>query len=140
MSLAVGARSSSRTMGFKENKEIAEKNGILMANEGKKLEKGEDGDDVEEGEGEEVLNRKMSEASLYATEDDDEEEDGKGAKGIDLGPKVSLKDQLEKDKVWCHACPLGFFHFLFPVSVLCFVVIIGTHGLHSLACVPLGAG
>ncbi|KAG1363845.1 hypothetical protein COCNU_11G006720 [Cocos nucifera] len=85
-------------MGFTENKEIAEKNGILMANEGKKLEKGEDGDDVEEGEGEEVLNRKMSEASLYATEDDDEEEDGKGAKGIDLGPKVSLKDQLEKDK------------------------------------------
>ncbi|XP_010928514.1 rho GDP-dissociation inhibitor 1 [Elaeis guineensis] len=97
MSLAVGARSSSKTMGFQENKEIAGKNGTLMENEGKKVEKREDGDDVEEGEGEEVLNRQMSEASLYATEDDDGE-DGKEAKGIDLGPKVSLKDQLEKDK------------------------------------------
>ena len=127
MSLAVGARSSSKTMGFQENKEIAGKNGTLMENEGKKVEKREDGDDVEEGEGEEVLNRQMSEASLYATEDDDGE-DGKEAKGIDLGPKVSLKDQLEKDKVWCYSSPLGF------------VVIIGAYGLHSLACVPLVAG
>ncbi|XP_073099044.1 rho GDP-dissociation inhibitor 1 isoform X1 [Elaeis guineensis] len=97
MSLAVGALSSSKTMGLEENKEVAEKNGILIVREGEKeeKEKREDGHDGEDG-----LNRQMSVASLYATEDDDdeEEEDGKGAKGIDLGPKVSLKDQLEKDK------------------------------------------
>lgn len=60
----------------------------------------------EEREGEsadERLNRQMSEASVYATEDDDDEEEQqgiKGAKAIDLGPRVSIKDQLEKDKVY----------------------------------------
>ncbi|XP_008807328.1 rho GDP-dissociation inhibitor 1-like [Phoenix dactylifera] len=99
MSLAVGAFTTSKTMGLEENKEVAEKNGILMAREGVKeeKEKRKDGHDGEEG-----LNRQMSVASLYATEDDDEEEeeeeDGKGTKGIDLGPKLSLKVQLEKDK------------------------------------------
>lgn len=72
-------------MGFEEN-EGAEKNVTVAAEEG-------------EGEGEERLNRHTSEASLYGTEDDEvEDEEGKAEKTIDLGPQVSLKDQLEKDK------------------------------------------
>ncbi|KAJ0987007.1 hypothetical protein J5N97_005363 [Dioscorea zingiberensis] len=100
MSLAVGALSScSKDMGFDENKD---KNGVLAMKEVE--EKRGEGqcelEEEEEEEEEEKLNlpRQMSEASLYATEEEEEDEEGKSVKGIDLGPQLSLKDQIEKDK------------------------------------------
>ncbi|XP_073010082.1 rho GDP-dissociation inhibitor 1-like [Typha latifolia] len=90
MSMAIGSLSRSEDMGLEEKK------GVLAAREG-----GEEHEEREGGHGGEKLNRQMSEASLYGTEGEEEEEeemDGKGAKAIDLGPQVSLKDQLEKDK------------------------------------------
>lgn len=52
---------------------------------------------VEEEEGHESvgLSRKMSETSICAAEDDEDEEGRK----IELGPQCTLKEQLEKDKV-----------------------------------------
>ncbi|KAA8524796.1 hypothetical protein F0562_011219 [Nyssa sinensis] len=79
MSLAVGAVSSSTNMGFDENKEAAEKSGVQ-----------ESGDESEGN-----VKRSTSEAYLYATEDEEEDEDGNK---IELGPQYTLKEQLEKDK------------------------------------------
>ncbi|KAJ6852356.1 rho GDP-dissociation inhibitor 1 [Iris pallida] len=80
MSLAVGAPSAcAKDMGLEDSKEVlCDKNGVLVVEE--------------EGEERSAIGRTMSEASLCAG---DEEEEGKF---IDLGPQVSLKDQLEKDK------------------------------------------
>ncbi|KAJ6823261.1 rho GDP-dissociation inhibitor 1 [Iris pallida] len=80
MSLAVGAPSAcAKDMGLEDSKEVlCDKNGVLVVEE--------------EGEERSTIGRTMSEASLCAG---DEEEEGKV---IDLGPQVSLKDQLEKDK------------------------------------------
>lgn len=41
------------------------------------------------------ISRHMSESSIAATEDEDDDADRK----IDLGPQFTLKEQLEKDKV-----------------------------------------
>ncbi|KAK3016119.1 hypothetical protein RJ639_006153 [Escallonia herrerae] len=82
MSLAVGAVSSSNNMGFDENKE-----GGGGENSGGYHESG----DEREGN----IKRNMSETSLYATED--EEEDAEGNR-IQLGPQCTIKEQLEKDK------------------------------------------
>ncbi|KAK4752586.1 hypothetical protein SAY87_021384 [Trapa incisa] len=46
---------------------------------------------------EKVHRRAPSESSMYATEDE-EEDDGVGGKKINLGPQCTLKEQLEKDK------------------------------------------
>ncbi|XP_062228802.1 rho GDP-dissociation inhibitor 1-like [Phragmites australis] len=51
----------------------------------------------------EVVDRKLSEASLCRTDEgeeteEDDEEEGKAEKAIELGPRVSIKEQLEKDK------------------------------------------
>ncbi|XP_074585070.1 rho GDP-dissociation inhibitor 1-like [Curcuma longa] len=56
-----------------------------------------------DGSEDERLKRQMSEATLYATEEEVEEEEeeddeGKGVQGIDLGPRTSLKSEIEKDK------------------------------------------
>lgn len=85
MSLAVGAVSSSKNMGFDEKKEEAEKS-TREIEEAK-----QEGDD--EGR---KISRQMSEASPYAT--DHEEEDDESNK-LQLGPQYTLKEQLEKDKV-----------------------------------------
>lgn len=52
---------------------------------------------VEEENGDDSvgLSRKMSETSICAAEDDEDEEGRK----IELGPQCTLKEQLEKDKV-----------------------------------------
>lgn len=86
MSLAVGAPSScSKDMGLDENKESSDKDASLEANN---------------GEGKVAThNRTMSETSNYGTEEEDEEEEGKVAKLIDLGPQFSLRQHIEKDKV-----------------------------------------
>ncbi|KAK9285276.1 hypothetical protein L1049_024466 [Liquidambar formosana] len=87
MSLAVGAASSSKNMGFDENKDSGGKSVVLetetvAANR-------EDGDE----KGQRIV-RSMSEASMYATEEDEEDAQSK----IQLGPQCTLKEQLEKDK------------------------------------------
>lgn len=86
-------------MGLDEHRS---KDSIFVAGESAKEEKRELEHDSEEGK--EGINREMSKVSLYPTEEEEEEEeeeeDRKGVKGIDLGPQVSLKDQIEKDKVW----------------------------------------
>ncbi|KAJ6843587.1 rho GDP-dissociation inhibitor 1 [Iris pallida] len=80
VSLAVGAPSTSaKDMGLEDSKEGRDKNGVLVVEEGERT----------------VISKTMSEASLFGVEVEHEEEEGKA---IDLGPQVSLKDQLEKDK------------------------------------------
>ncbi|MCI17287.1 rho GDP-dissociation inhibitor 1-like, partial [Trifolium medium] len=51
-------------------------------------------DHEESGERKPGLGRHMSEGSIAAAEDDDDDVDRK----IDLGPQFTLKEQLEKDK------------------------------------------
>ncbi|KAG6519602.1 hypothetical protein ZIOFF_023098 [Zingiber officinale] len=58
---------------------------------------GKDGEEEIDSSEEERFKRQMSEAALYATEDEDDDE-GNGAQGIDLGPRISLKSEIEKDK------------------------------------------
>lgn len=54
--------------------------------------KAEDGEDVDATSG---LSRKMSESSICATEEEDDEDGRK----IELGPQYTLKELNEKDKV-----------------------------------------
>lgn len=117
MSLAVEARSScsSKDMGFGESTEALEKNLMPSApprerRGGASVDAGgrEVGEVERHGEGAEErdgLSKQIGEASVYTTEKEEEEEEGdKESKKLDLGPKVSLKQQLEKDKV-CSLCP-----------------------------------
>lgn len=71
-------------MGFDENKE-----GAVCKNETKVLESDKF------GESEEKISRQMSENSICATEEEDEEE---VERKIQLGPQQTLKEQFEKDK------------------------------------------
>ncbi|GMN36476.1 hypothetical protein TIFTF001_006047 [Ficus carica] len=92
MSLAIGVASSSKSMGFDDNKkdnEAVEKSSVSEETK-RKSEKGQDGEE-EEPSG---MSRTISESSIYATEDDEDDE----AKKIELGPQFTLKEQLEKDK------------------------------------------
>ena len=73
----VGAVSSSKKMGFDETGE-----------------KSDHENDTHKSESEPV-SRQMSEASIYATEEEDDELGSK----IQLGPQCTLKEHLEKDKV-----------------------------------------
>ncbi|KAF8391642.1 hypothetical protein HHK36_023949 [Tetracentron sinense] len=87
MPLAVGA--VSRSMGFDESKDSGKQNEVSQT---KTKATGTSQEDVDESG--EKYNRQMSEASCYATEE--EEEDGE--RKIELGPQCTLKEQLEKDK------------------------------------------
>ncbi|RZS08628.1 hypothetical protein BHM03_00039630 [Ensete ventricosum] len=95
MSFATGALSCSKNnMGLGHKMGNAEKNGILMAREGET----EENSEHKHAGKEEEINRQMRETALYATVEEEADDDGKDGKGIDLGPQVSLKDQMEKDK------------------------------------------
>lgn len=92
MSLAIGATSSLRNMGFdddkkKKKKEGGEKSGVLETRD-------------EDHDGGVRIGRQMneSETSMYAT-DHEEEDDENGTNKLQLGPQYTLKEQLEKDKV-----------------------------------------
>ena len=94
----VGAVSSSKKMGFDENKETGEKSD--HANEEHYKSEGE------------PLSRHVNESSIHATED---EEDEVGSK-LQLGPQCTLKEHLEKDKVCLSA---GIYrHVMFHASFL----------------------
>ncbi|KAJ6401428.1 hypothetical protein OIU84_016776 [Salix udensis] len=91
MSLAIGAPSSLRNMGFDDdnnnNKEGEESSGVLETLD-------------EDGDGGVRIGRKMSESetSMYATDHEEEEDDENGTIKLELGPQYTLKEQLEKDK------------------------------------------
>lgn len=91
MSLGAEVVSSSKNMGFDDNSknEGGEKseNETVQANQ-----EGRGGGD----EGGERVGRQMSESSLYATDQEEEDDDGNK---LQLGPQYTLKEQLEKDKV-----------------------------------------
>lgn len=92
MSLSVGAVSSSKSMGFDENKESGGENSSgVLETKTQQHECGGGGDDETEGR----IFRTMSETSLYATEGEEEDEEHYK---LELGPQYSLKEQLEKDK------------------------------------------
>lgn len=84
MSLAVGVASSSKNMGFDEKSSRSKESTEV---------KTPPNEEVDELHGEKI-HRTMSESSVCATEDDEEED----VKKIDLGPQVTLKEQFEKDK------------------------------------------
>lgn len=91
MSLAVGVASSSKTMGFDEDK-VVEEEGKTEKPEGHYTDS-----EIETKEGR--ISRRMSEASLCTTDDDDDNDDDAEA-NIQLGPQVTLKELAEKDKVF----------------------------------------
>lgn len=101
MSLAAGAVSSSKSMGYDEKSNESEGN----STEASKTRTTGKTATVEENSGASGgLVGKMSESSMYATE---VEEDDEGRK-IELGPQYTLKEQIEKDKV-CFFMRLCFF-------------------------------
>lgn len=88
MSLAIGVASSSKTMGFDEDK-VVEEEGKTEKPEGHYTDS-----EIETKEGR--ISRRMSEASLCTTDDDDDDAEA----NIQLGPQVTLKELAEKDKVF----------------------------------------
>uniref|UniRef100_A0A1D1Z092 Rho GDP-dissociation inhibitor 1 n=1 Tax=Anthurium amnicola TaxID=1678845 RepID=A0A1D1Z092_9ARAE len=108
MSLALGAHlCCSEEMGFEDNRDASEKSGTASApprggrggaGDTEETMDGKVGRHGEEDEEEGNFGRQVSEASLYTTEEDEEQEGGKGSKMLDLGPQVTLRQQLEKDK------------------------------------------
>lgn len=88
MSLAIGVASSSKTMGFDEDKVVGEE-GKTEKPEGHYTDS-----EIETKEGR--ISRRMSEASLCTTDDDDDDAEA----NIQLGPQVTLKELAEKDKVF----------------------------------------
>ncbi|XP_043688776.1 rho GDP-dissociation inhibitor 1-like [Telopea speciosissima] len=92
MSLAVGAVSSSKNMGFDESKDSEEKSHVSESSKNLPPPSPTPTEEaLREGE---KYNRQMSETSLYATEEEEDDEERK----IELGPQCTLKEQLEKDK------------------------------------------
>ncbi|XP_052201881.1 rho GDP-dissociation inhibitor 1-like [Diospyros lotus] len=82
MSVAVGVASSSKTMGLDGGKEeeTVETGTMPAGNDDQTRPK---------------ITRKMSEGSIYATED---EEESDIEHKLELGPQLTIKEQLEKDK------------------------------------------
>ncbi|XP_022973859.1 rho GDP-dissociation inhibitor 1-like [Cucurbita maxima] len=90
MSLALQiASTSKRTMGFDDNDNDAKQDDSTKLSDPKKAGDETPGVDASSG-----LTRKMSETSICATEEDDDEEGRK----IELGPQYTLKELNEKDK------------------------------------------
>ena len=96
----IGVVSSSKNMGFDGNKDG--NNEVDKSNKACTITKPEGNDDETRGK----IEREMSESSLCATEDEDENESDVEGK-IELGPQFTIKEQLEKDKV-CFFKLLGF--------------------------------
>ncbi|KAG2688536.1 hypothetical protein I3760_09G100100 [Carya illinoinensis] len=90
MSLAAEAVSSSKSMGYDEKSNEGEENSEASKTKITGKAATDEGNTVESAE----LVRKMSESSIYATEDEEDEE----GKKIELGPQYTLKEQIEKDK------------------------------------------
>jgi Rho GDP-dissociation inhibitor len=108
MSLEVGVNSNTKSMGFDEkNKEEVSETAATT-----KTPPNEEEHNVDEPKSG-GISRKMSERSLYGTDQEEEDDEETNERKIELGPQCTLKEQLEKDKV----C----FSFLFSTS-LCFLI------------------
>lgn len=90
MSLAVGVVSSSDSMGYDEKSMDGEEHSEASKTK-TTAETATGGENANQPGG---MRRRMSEASLCATEDDEDDEE----KQIELGPQYTLKEQFEKDK------------------------------------------
>ena len=108
MSLEVGVNSNTRSMGFDEkNKEEVSETAATT-----KTPPNEEEHNVDEPKSA-GISRKMSESSIYGTDQEEEDDEETNERKIELGPQYTLKEQLEKDKV-CLS-------FLFSTS-LCFLI------------------
>lgn len=92
MSLAVGENPSPKTMGFDKEGSATDSE----ASETKTPSKIPPNEDAVDGHHPPGINRKASESSLCPTEDEDDDDEEE--REIELGPKCTLKEQLEKDK------------------------------------------
>jgi Rho GDP-dissociation inhibitor len=92
MSLAVGVVSSSKIMGYDEKTNEGEEHSEAS----KTLTTAKTATDEENDSAPGGLVRRMSESSIYATDQEDEDDEGRK---IELGPQYTLKEQFEKDKV-----------------------------------------
>ncbi|KAG8494365.1 hypothetical protein CXB51_012088 [Gossypium anomalum] len=92
MSLAVGEIPSPKTMGFDKEGSATDSE----ASETKTPSKIPPNEDAVDGHHPPGINRKASESSLCPTEDEDDDDEEE--REIELGPKCTLKEQLEKDK------------------------------------------
>lgn len=92
MSSAMGALSRAKEMGSEDAREKSDKNGTLGGAHHAKDEK-------------ERLNAQMGEATIEGSEEEDEDDEESKLGKPNLGPRVSIKDQLEKDKV-CTFCKM----------------------------------
>ncbi|XP_031279157.1 rho GDP-dissociation inhibitor 1 [Pistacia vera] len=91
MSLAVGVDSSSSNMGFDEKSNESGGGGGVSGETVTKTPPNEQAKNEPVGG---AISRQMSENSISATEDEEEDED----RQIELGPLYTLKEQFEKDK------------------------------------------
>lgn len=92
MSLAVGVVSSSKSMGYDEKTNESEEHSEAS----KTQTTAKTATDEENAGAPGGLVRRMSESSIYATDLEDEDDEGRK---IELGPQYTLKEQFEKDKV-----------------------------------------
>ncbi|KAJ6741473.1 RHO GDP-DISSOCIATION INHIBITOR [Salix viminalis] len=95
MSLEVGAGSNTESMGFgeKNKEEVSEAEAEAAA----KTPPGEEEHNFDEPKSG-GISRKMSESPLYATDQEEEDDEESHERKIELGPQYTLKEQLEKDK------------------------------------------
>ncbi|KAJ6380584.1 hypothetical protein OIU77_029476 [Salix suchowensis] len=94
MSLEVGVGSNIEIMGFGEkNKEEVSEAEAAAA----KTPPGEEEHNFDEPKSG-GISRKMSESPLYATDQEEEDDEESHERKIELGPQYTLKEQLEKDK------------------------------------------
>ncbi|KAG5242363.1 rho GDP-dissociation inhibitor [Salix suchowensis] len=94
MSLEVGVGSNIESMGFGEkNKEEVSEAEAAAA----KTPPGEEEHNFDEPKSG-GISRKMSESPLYATDQEEEDDEESHERKIELGPQYTLKEQLEKDK------------------------------------------
>ncbi|KAJ6869968.1 hypothetical protein NC652_035773 [Populus alba x Populus x berolinensis] len=93
MSLEVDVNSNTRSMGFDEkNKEEVSETAAAT-----KTPPNEEEHNVDEPKSA-GISRKMSESSLYGTDQEEEDDEETNERKIELGPQYTLKEQLEKDK------------------------------------------
>jgi Rho GDP-dissociation inhibitor len=96
MSLAVGVVSSSKSMGYDEKTNEGEEHSEAS----KTQTTAKTATDEENAGAPGGLVRRMSESSIYATEEDEDDAERK----LELGPQYTLKEQFEKDKVCFCMC------------------------------------
>jgi hypothetical protein len=96
MSLADGVVSSSKSMGYDEKTNEGEEHSEAS----KTQTTAKTATDEENAGAPGGLVRRMSESSIYATEEDEDDAERK----LELGPQYTLKEQFEKDKVCFCMC------------------------------------